>query len=54
MNKLKMKVNISYAWWFPVYLNTLYFMCETHKLEPNQEAVSKVLKRAIKIKLAKE
>ncbi|UNY40509.1 hypothetical protein KLEP7_gp100 [Pseudaeromonas phage vB_PpeM_ KLEP7] len=29
-------------------------MCETHNLEPNQEAVGTVLKRAIKIKLVKE
>ena len=54
MNKLKIKVNISYSWWWPVYLNTLDFICETHNLEPNQEAISKVLKRAIKIKLVKE
>lgn len=54
MNKLKIKVNISYSWWLPIYLNTLEFMCETHNLEPNQEAVGKVIKKSIKIKLAKE
>lgn len=53
MSKFKIKVNISYSWWLPIYLNTLDFMCVSHNLESNQKAVGNILKKAIKIKLVK-
>ena len=54
MSKFKIKVNISYSWWLPIYLNTLEFLCVSHNLEPNLEEGSKLIKKAIKIKLVKE
>ncbi len=43
-----------YAWWLMPYLRTLEFFCVVCATEPNPEKLSRVIKRAVRVRVVRE
>lgn len=46
----RMKVNIYLAWWLVPYIHILVFFCKLMGTEPDDQKLTKVIERGIKVK----
>lgn len=45
-----MEIEVSVAWWVPVYINLLAFVCAVMRSDPDPEKVERMIQRGIKLK----
>lgn len=45
-----MEIEVSFAWWVPVYINVLACLCGIMRSEPDIEKVERVMERGIRLK----
>lgn len=46
----QMEIAVSLAWWAPVYINLLAFVCAVTNSEPDPEKITRMMERAIRLK----
>lgn len=51
MATVTLTVQITTAWWLPLYLRTLTLVCLTMGTAPDPDKVAQVVKRAVRLRL---
>lgn len=46
----EMEIEVSLAWWVPVYINLLAFFCAVTNAEPDPEKIQRMVERGIRLK----
>jgi hypothetical protein len=46
----EMEIEVSLAWWMPIYINVLAFICVVTGNEPDPEKVERMMERPIRLK----
>lgn len=50
MANTELEIEVSVAWWVPIYINVLAFFCAVTGSEPDMAKVERVIQRGIRLK----
>lgn len=50
MATAEMEIEVSLAWWVPVYINLLAFVCAITNAEPDPAKIERMVQRGIRLR----